>query len=120
MARFLFIYRDPASQTGPELSPEEMQAHMQQWFDWLGSGSEAGWVTEMGNPLTPEGRVVASDGTITDGPYPESKELVGGYSVIEAADFDEACRHAARCPIYSTGGSVEIRMIAEIDGPPEN
>ena len=118
MSKFLFIYRDPVEKTGPELSPEEMQAHMKQWWDWLGSGQEAGWVVEMGDPLTPDGRVIRADQSVTDGPYAESKELVGGYSIIQAASFDEACEHAKGCPIYTTGGNVEVREIADI-APPE-
>ena len=117
MPKFLFIYRDPIEKTAPELSPDEMQAHMQQWWDWLGGGKEAGWVAAMGDPLTPDGRVVQADKSITDGPYAESKELVGGYSIIEAASFDEACQHAMGCPIYATGGNVEVREIAVIENP---
>lgn len=113
MARFLFIYRDCVDKQSPELSAEEMQAHMQQWWDWLGGGKEAGWVLAMGDPLTATGRVVKSDKSITDGPYAESKELVGGYSIIQAANYDEACERAMGCPIYQAGGMVEVREIAE-------
>ncbi|MCA9194950.1 MAG: hypothetical protein KDB03_24430 [Planctomycetales bacterium] len=114
MAKFLFIYRDPITRTAPEMSPDEMQEHMQKWFDWLGGGQAAGWVLEMGNPLTPEGRVVTKDGSVTDGPYAESKELVGGYSMIQARDYDHACELAKGCPIFVSGGLVEVREIAEI------
>ena len=120
MSRFLFIYRDCAENTGAEMSPDEMQAHIQQWFEWLGAGKEAGWVVAMGDALAPEGRVVSADKSITDGPYAESKELVGGYSVIEAAGFDEASKLAMGCPIFQTGGKVEIRPIAELPAPPES
>ncbi|MFK7736481.1 MAG: YciI family protein [Pirellulaceae bacterium] len=114
MAKFLFIYRDPADKDMSAVSPDEMQASMQKWMEWLGAGKAEGWVEAMGDPLTPEGRVVQADKSITDGPYAESKELVGGYSIIQAADFDEACKHAMGCPIYHMGGSVEVREIAEI------
>ena len=116
MSQFLFIYRDPVQKKGPELSPDQMQAHIQKWFDWLGAGEQAGWVVAMGDALTPEGRVVHADSSVTDGPYVESKELVGGYSVIEAADYDAACEHARGCPIYSMGGCVEVREIAVLAG----
>lgn len=117
MAKFLFIYRDPIEKTAPKLSPDEMQAHMKLWWDWLGAGKEAGWVEEMGEALTPEGRVVQADKSITDGPYAETKELVGGYSLIEAKSFEAACEHAMGCPIYATGGVVEVRQIMVMDAP---
>ena len=113
MAKFMFIYRDPAEKTTPEISPEEMQASIQQWWDWLGKGKQDGWVVAMGDALGPDGRVVQADKSITDGPYPESKELVGGYSVVEAPDYDAACQHAMGCPIYEVGGVVEVRQVME-------
>ncbi len=114
MSKFLFIYRDPIDRDMSDLSPEQMQAHMQEWMTWLGGGKEAGWVEEMGHPLAPEGRVVKADKSVTDGPYAESKELVGGYSIISAANYEEACKHAMGCPIYQAGGSVEVREITEV------
>ena len=117
MSKFLFIYRDPVQKSAPELSADEMQAHMQRWWDWLGSGQEAGWVVEMGDPLHPTGRTVQADQSITDGPYAESKEMVGGYSIIQADDYDQACELAKGCPIYETGGCVEVREVMVIPQP---
>ena len=117
MAKFLFIYLDPVTKKSPELSPEEMQTQMKLWWDWLGNGKEAGWVVEMGDALQPEIRVMGPDHSITDGPHPESKEFVGGYSVIEADDFDQACEHAKGCPIFKVGGSVEVRAVANLSPP---
>lgn len=117
MAKFMFIYRDSTDQPNVEPSPDEMQANLQLWWDWLGQGQQEGWVTAMGDALTPEGKVVQADKSITDGPYTEAKELVGGFSMIEAADFDEACQHAMGCPIFAMGGSVEVREIMDISPP---
>jgi len=119
MAKFLFIYRDPVEKKGPELSPEEMQAHMQQWWDWLGQGSQEGWVTEFGDALQPDVKIVRPDHSVLDGPHPESKELIGGYSIVEAADFATACEHAKGCPIFQSGGSVEVRAVANLSPPTE-
>ncbi len=119
MPKFLFIYRDPASKSDTEVSPDQMQAHIQKWWDWLGAGQEAGWVTAMGDALTKEGRVVQADKSIVDGPHVESKELVGGYSIIEASGYDQACELAMGCPIYEMGGTVEIREVADLSPPPQ-
>lgn len=117
MPKFLFIYRDPAEKTGPEPSPDEMQAHIQLWWDWLGKGQADGWVVAMGEALTPEVKIVKADQSVTDGPYPEAKEIVGGYSIVQADSFEAACAHASGCPIYPTGGCVEVRQIMDLPQP---
>jgi hypothetical protein len=52
---------------------------------------------------------------ITDGPFAEGKELVGGYFLVRADSLDEAARMAKDCPIFETGGSVEVRPIQVIN-----
>lgn len=54
--------------------------------------------------------------TITDGPFAETREVLGGYYVIDVADLDEALDWAARCPGATGGGSVVVRPIAEFAG----
>jgi hypothetical protein len=53
-----------------------------------------------------DGRVMT-----TDGPFAESKELLGGFFLIAAADYGAACRTAESCPHFKYGGSIEIRQI---------
>jgi len=60
------------------------------------------------------GRTVLADKSTTDGPFAESKEMVGGYSIIEAADLDAATKLAQGCPIFEDGGCVEIRELAMV------
>lgn len=79
---------------------------------WIGQGVQAGWMVEPGDGLKPGGRVVGKDGAITDGPFVESKELVGGFSIVEANDFDAAAKLTDGCPIFAAGGSVEVREMA--------
>ena len=119
MPKFLFIYRDPVDRKMDDMSPEEMQAQMNKWWTWLGKGQEEGWVVDAGDALTPEGRVIDKTKSISDGPHTESKELIGGYSMIQANDYAAACEHAMGCPIYEAGGSVEVREVANLS-PPEN
>ncbi len=71
-----------------------------------------------GDGLKPssQGKRVAFDGpgrTVIDGPFAETKEYVGGYYLIAAADEDEAARIAAGCPVLEHGGFVEVRAIVE-------
>ncbi|MDC8003716.1 YciI family protein [Aureisphaera galaxeae] len=97
------------------LSPEEMQGRMGKWFTWHEKMTEQGIVKE-GNALTAQvRRVTGKDRTVTDVPSAEIKELVGGYYVIQAKDFDEVEQIAQDFPDYDLGGTVEIREIMVFD-----
>jgi hypothetical protein len=65
-----------------------------------------------GDALTPEGRVVHPKKVVTDGPFVESKEIVGGYSIVQADTLDAAADLAKSCPALLTGGKVEVRPLA--------
>ena len=113
MAEFLFIYRGGQKQESA-MSPEDMQEYMNQWLGWIGKAMEAGWMLTAGDALLPEGKVVHPNAVITDGPFAESKELVGGYSIIEADDLDAASKLADGCPGLLHGGLVEVRQLAKV------
>lgn len=84
------------------------------------------WATKMreekrfvgGEKLTDDaGKVLRPKGgkiVLTDGPYAESKEIVGGYFAIHARDYAEACEIAKQCPHLKFGGRVEVRQIHEL------
>lgn len=110
MANFMFVYRDSGDKP-QDMSPEQMQQVMQTWMDWIQGGVQAGWLTDGGDALKPEGRVVHADHTVTDGPFAESKELVGGFSMVQCADYDAAVEYAKGCPIFASGGTVEVREL---------
>jgi hypothetical protein len=71
-----------------------------------------------GQPLQEEGKVLSGKTaqTITDGPFTESKEAVGGYFLISAKDCQAAVELAKDCPIFANGGTVEVRPIQEFPG----
>ena len=110
MAKFLFIYRG-GDKKPEDVSPEQMQQIMQTWMDWIQGGTEAGWLVDGGSALGPTGQVVNPDLTVTDGPFAEAKELVGGYSMVEAGSLAEAVELAKGCPMPAGGGSVEVRQL---------
>src|SRR5262249_50349807 len=97
MADFLFIYRG-SGDAERNMSPDEMQKHMQQWGAWIGTAMQKGWMTNPGDALTPEGKVVKSQKVVTDGPFVEAKEVVGGYSVVKADSLAAAAELAKGCP----------------------
>jgi hypothetical protein len=111
MANFLFVYRGSGDGRAT-MTPEQMQQHMQKWMDWIAEGFRNGWMVNAGDALTAEGRVVNSKKVVTDGPFVESKEIVGGYSIVQAPTLDDATELAKGCPGLLTGGRVEVRPLA--------
>ena len=115
MSEFIYLYRGGDS-AGYNASPEEMQKTMQKWVAWMKQLGEQGHLKAIGNPLEPAGKVVKAKGrTITDGPYAEAKDLIGGYTLIEAKDIDEAAELAKGCPHFDSGGDVEVRPVMQIN-----
>jgi hypothetical protein len=110
MSEFLFVYRG-GDQRRAAQTPAEMQQTMQRWMDWMKELGARGHLKDRGHPLETGGAVVGgSDKTVTDGPYPE-KDIIGGYSVIEAKDLAQAAELSKGCPIFAFGGKVEVRPI---------
>lgn len=111
MSQFLFLYRGGSQ---PE-SPDEGQKVMQKWVSWMEGLAKDGHMVDRGQPLEPGGKVVrGSEKTITDGPYAETKDLVGGFTVIDANDLSKAAELAKGCPIFERGGLVEVRPIMQM------
>ena len=110
MKDFLLVYRNDYKNQ-PVGSPEQMQAITQRWMDWIGGIAAQNKLTSQGNRLGSEGKVVRPNNVVTDGPYTEIKELIGGYSIINAESYDEAVAIAKGCPIFEFGGNVEVRDI---------
>ena len=68
-----------------------------------------------GEPLLPGGKLISgANKKVTDGPYTEGKEIVGGFFIIKAADYDEAVTIAKDCPDYEYGGSVQVRQVMKM------
>ena len=115
MKEFLFVFRRSVESNDPPQSPEQLQAMMKPWQDWIGSIAAQNKLTSPGNRLDSEGRVVKPNNIITNGPYAEIKEAIGGYIIVKAGSLDEATALAKDCPIFSVGGSVEVRCIVPME-----
>lgn len=111
MARYMFLYRESPERLEHQPSPEEMQQIMQLWTNWMQQGAQAGWLIDGGDALKPESRTVDANLEVSDTAAIEAKEVVGGYSMIEAASLDEAVAIAKTSPMPQSGGSVEVRRI---------
>ncbi|MBB5438109.1 hypothetical protein HDC92_001784 [Pedobacter sp. AK017] len=109
MKNFLFVYRSEPNRNQP--SPEEMQANMKRWLDWIGNIAAQDKLVDGGSGLQAAGKLVKQNTIVTDGPYTEIKEVVAGYSIVKATSIEEAASLADGCPIFNVGGSVEVREI---------
>lgn len=109
MPNFLYIFRGAGMS---KQSPQEMQQQMQKWGAWIQQLQRDGHF-KAGEPLETGGKVVRGKRkAVTDGPYAEAKDLVGGFLLIEAANLDEATELSRGCPGLDVDGSVEVRPIA--------
>jgi hypothetical protein len=109
MSEFIYLYRGINIST---LSPEEMQKNMEKWVAWFKDLGATGHLKDPGNPLEPTGKVIkGKQKVITDGPYAEVKDVVGGYTVVEARDLTHALELSKDCPILDAGGSLEVRPV---------
>jgi hypothetical protein len=115
MDEFLLVFRRSAMSEEPQPSPEELQAMMKPWQDWIGNIAAQNKLVDSGNRLASDGRVVKSDNVITNGPYVEMKEAIGGYIIVRAESIDEAAELSKDCPILKMDGNVEIRTIVPMD-----
>src|SRR5690242_9513614 len=95
------------------LSPEQMQTVAGQWMAWFQRLKDQGRALA-GSPLEREGRVVSGNGrVVSDGPFAESKETIGGYFLLKVKTLDEAVAIAKECPGLPYGAVVEVRPVAE-------
>jgi len=111
MSEFLFLYRGGET----DRSPERMQQTMQKWMSWLKEFGEKGHMKDQGQPLERTGKLVKGrQKSVTDGPFAEAKDIVGGYTLIEARDLGQAVELSKGCPILEADGTVEVRPVMKI------
>jgi len=117
MSQFLYLYRmAEAARQDAMGTPERAQQNMQKWMAWMRDLDARGHLKDRGQPLERAGKVVkGQQKTVSDGPYAETKDLVGGFTIVEARDIDQAVDLSRGCPILDGGGSVEIRPVMKMD-----
>jgi hypothetical protein len=114
MDEFLLIFRRDNSKDA-QPSPEQMQASIKPWQDWLGGIAAQNKLARTPQRWDTEGRIVKHDKTVINGPYAEIKEAIGGLLFIKADSYEEAADIAKGCPILDWGGNVEIRRVTIVD-----
>ena len=112
MSEYVFLYR--GGEQGR--SPERAQQMIQKWMTWFKELAAKGHIKDRGQPLERSGKLVkGSQKTVTDGPFAEAKDVVGGYTLIEANDLDQAVELSKGCPIFEVEGAVEVRPVLKLN-----
>jgi hypothetical protein len=117
MAKFLVLARGGGP--APDRSPADIQKVIAKYRDWTDRVRSAGRLLEAEKLRPQDGRVLrgrAGQPLVTDGPYTESKEVVGGYWLIEASAYDEVVDLLRAHPLLELGGALEVRQIEQM-GP---
>ena len=115
MTRYMLVLRDEIGKVD-DISPDEMQKIIEAYGAWCGKLGDKHLGGE--KLCDGEGRIVRSSGAqpeITDGPYVETKEIFGGYFLIQAESYDQALELVQDCP-HLRFGSIEIRAVEELGG----
>nr|WP_294944321.1 YciI family protein [uncultured Mucilaginibacter sp.] len=115
MNEYILIFRH---EDGSKIaSPEQMQAWMKQTMDWIGTiAAQNKFVSGTGLPFA-DARVVGHNNVVTNGPFGDIKETIGGFVMVKAENVDEAVEFAKGCPVLQgEGNTVEVRQVAKNDG----
>ena len=118
MPQFMLISQDSMEMPeGFEITPEVIQSVIQKFSDWAEGLSKSGHLVSMNKLREEPGKNIKGGGpnqVVTDGPYAETKEIIGGYWIITAANYDEAVKLASTCPSLEFGSRVEVREVEDL------
>jgi hypothetical protein len=108
MNQYVFLYRNPPN-ANRQRSPAEMQEMFAQWNAWKTKFKEN--IINVGDGLKPTGKLLSA-GKLTDAPFTEAKEIIGGYSIVQAESYEKAAAVASECPVvHMPGAVIEIREV---------
>lgn len=116
MEKFMLLFQGPMPP--PEsASPEAFEQTMGKWFAWIEKLSKDGRYVS-GEPLLPGGKILkGSHKNAVDGPFVEGKEIIGGYFIINAKNYEEAIALCEDYPDFETGGSIAVRQVQKLEMP---
>ncbi|MEO7307136.1 MAG: YciI family protein [Ferruginibacter sp.] len=115
MEKFMLIFQGQKAAQTP--SAEQMQENMGKWMAWIDKLAKDGKYVS-GEPLQATGKIIkGGPNNVTDAAFAEGKEIIGGYFIVNAADYNEAVALCADYPDYANGGAVIVRQIQKMDMP---
>jgi hypothetical protein len=107
--KYLFLHRSQPGQGQAQASPEQMQAMFAKWNAWKEKFKDN--IVDWGDKLTSEGSVVSASG-VSDGPFVEAKEIIGGFMIVAAESLEQAVAIAREMPAMQPGARIEVRKMA--------
>ena len=108
--KYLCIHRSAPGKQQQQPSPAQMQEMYAAFNAWKEKFKAN--ILDMGGKLKPGGKMLAASG-VTDGPFVEAKEIVGGFMIIGAESYDRALEVVREMPVpMMPGSSIEIREVA--------
>lgn len=111
-SEYLLIFRESTPEVYDAMSDTQRAECLNRWNQWFDELVAEGKVTD-GKPLEPQGRVVSGRGSqVSDGPFAEAKEAIGGFFLVSATSLDEATDIARGCPSLPYGITVEVRPVS--------
>lgn len=115
MGKYIFLFRGgDAARLDARTDADAWQAHMLKWRTWMESLGKSGNFVG-GEPLEQRGAtVVGRAKKVTDGPFAEGKEIVGGYVMVTAESLEHAIELSKGCPIFEHDGIVEVRPVQKL------
>ena len=118
MPQYMLISQDSMEiPEGFEITPEIIQGIIQKYNDWADGLQKSGHLVSLNKLREDPGKNIVGTGAnrvVTDGPFAETKEIIGGYWIINAANYDEAVQLASGCPSLEFGSRVEVREVEDI------
>ncbi len=114
MKKFILLLHEDIEELG-KLSPKDMEALVGSHVAWAQMLAEKGLLVS-GDGLEEGGtQIVGKNATIKDGPYIESKEMIGGYYLLQAENLEQVMKVALTCPCHLHGGTTEVRAIMDYE-----
>ena len=115
MEKFMFLFRGGDNHAHNAKDSQAGRENMQLWVNWMNGLAEKGALVG-GEPLAPTGKQVnGKNKVVTDGPFIEAKEIVGGYLIVNANNINDAVEMSKGCPIFSEDGKLEVRPLQTMD-----
>jgi hypothetical protein len=114
MEKFMLLFRG-SDVYQPGQSPEALQALKQKMIHWVTDLSQKGM--HVGSePLEPTGKNVSgAQKTVTNAPFGVAKEIIGGCTIVQAKDINEAIEIAKGCPLLESNANIEVRPIQKVE-----
>ena len=114
MEKFMLLFRGSDAYQ-PGQSPESLQALKEKLIQWVGDLSKKG-LHVASEPLEPIGKHISgAKKSITNAPFGEGREIIGGCTIVQAKDIHEAVEIAKGCPILESNANIEVRPIQKVE-----